>query len=197
MLPIVIACHTRVRLHSQALQSPAPAIHGPGGLVLGGIVPPSRTAACGALLARWGAGKRCRSPTAANKGRNATKVPTVRGVVHLIEGTKSFGQKGFRKRLLVLEQSKGTFTNLIPVEFVKDGCDAVDYLGRGRRDRGDLSPERSPLAARHGQRVHIFPQRRGPLVQTGVRKRAGDPSGPSATRPRLVIGERDPPPVRR
>jgi hypothetical protein len=59
------------------------------------------------------------------------KDPTVRGVVHLIEETKSFGQKGFRKRLVVLEQSKGTFTNFIPLEFVKDGCDAVDDLAVG------------------------------------------------------------------
>jgi hypothetical protein len=59
------------------------------------------------------------------------KDPTVRGVVHLIEETKTFGQKGFRKRLVVLEQSKGTFTNYVPVEFVKDGCDAVDELGVG------------------------------------------------------------------
>ena len=59
------------------------------------------------------------------------KDPSVRGVVHLIEETKTFGQKGFRKRLVVLEQSKGTFTNYIPVEFVKDGCDEVDSLGVG------------------------------------------------------------------
>ena len=59
------------------------------------------------------------------------KDPTVRGVVHLIEETKTFGQKGFRKRLVVLEQSKGTFTNYVPVEFVKDGCDAVDDLSMG------------------------------------------------------------------
>jgi hypothetical protein len=59
------------------------------------------------------------------------KDPTVRGVVHLIEETKTFGQKGFRKRLVVLEQSKGTFTNYVPVEFVKDGCDAVDDLSVG------------------------------------------------------------------
>jgi hypothetical protein len=59
------------------------------------------------------------------------KDPSVRGVVHLIEETKTFGQKGFRKRLVVLEQSKGTFTNFIPVEFVKDGCDAVDDLSVG------------------------------------------------------------------
>jgi len=59
------------------------------------------------------------------------KDPTVRGVVHLIEETKTFGQKGFRKRLVVLEQAKGMFTNFIPVEFVKDGCDAVDDLAVG------------------------------------------------------------------
>jgi hypothetical protein len=59
------------------------------------------------------------------------KNPTVRGVVHLIEEVKTFGQKGFRKRLVVLEQAKGTFTNFIPVEFVKDGCDEVDGLSVG------------------------------------------------------------------
>jgi hypothetical protein len=59
------------------------------------------------------------------------KDSTVRGIVHLIEETKTFGQKGFRKRVVVLEQAKGTFTNFIPVEFVKDGCDAVDDLALG------------------------------------------------------------------
>lgn len=38
------------------------------------------------------------------------KDPTVRGVGHLIEETKTFGPKGFRKRL-VLEQPKSAFTN--------------------------------------------------------------------------------------
>ena len=64
-------------------------------------------------------------------GQHVMKDPTVRGVVHLIEETKTFGLKGFRKRLVVLEQSKGTFTNFIPIEFVKDGCDAVDDLAVG------------------------------------------------------------------
>ena len=59
------------------------------------------------------------------------KDPTVRGVVHLIEDTKTFGQKGFRKRLVVLEQSKGTFTNYIPVDFLKEACDEVDGLSVG------------------------------------------------------------------
>jgi hypothetical protein len=57
--------------------------------------------------------------------------PSVRGTVHLIEETKTFGQKGFRKRLVVLAQEKGSFTNYIPVEFIKDGCDAADELNVG------------------------------------------------------------------
>jgi hypothetical protein len=56
---------------------------------------------------------------------------TVRGTVHVIEETKTFGQKGFRKRLVVLEQDKGRFINYIPIEFVHEGCDAVDSLKVG------------------------------------------------------------------
>jgi hypothetical protein len=56
---------------------------------------------------------------------------SVSGVVHLIEETKTYGQKGFRKRLVVLEQNQGSFTNYIPVEFIKDSCDAVDELNVG------------------------------------------------------------------
>lgn len=55
----------------------------------------------------------------------------VRGTVHLIEETKTFGQKGFRKRVVVLEQEKGSFTNYVPLEFTRDSCDAVDQLQVG------------------------------------------------------------------
>lgn len=55
----------------------------------------------------------------------------VRGVVHLIEDAKSYGQKGFRKRLVVLEQDNGRFTNYIPLEFTNDGCDKADDLNLG------------------------------------------------------------------
>jgi hypothetical protein len=55
----------------------------------------------------------------------------VRGTVHFIEETKSFGQKGFRKRTVVLEQQNGRFTNFIPVEFTNDACDSVDQLKMG------------------------------------------------------------------
>ncbi|MDG1873284.1 MAG: DUF3127 domain-containing protein [Mariniblastus sp.] len=55
----------------------------------------------------------------------------VRGIVHLVEETKTYGQKGFRKRLVVLEQNDGRFTNYIPVEFLKDNCEAADDLAVG------------------------------------------------------------------
>ena len=55
----------------------------------------------------------------------------VSGVVHLIEETKTYGSKGFRKRLVVLEQDKGSFTNYIPIEFIRDSCDSVDDMNLG------------------------------------------------------------------
>ena len=56
---------------------------------------------------------------------------TVRGTVHLIEETKTFGQKGFRKRLVVLEQDKGRFNELRSVGILAGSCDAVDELNVG------------------------------------------------------------------
>ncbi len=53
------------------------------------------------------------------------------GRIHLIESTKSYGQKGFRKRLVVVEQDNGRFVNYIPVEFTNDGCDTVNDLKLG------------------------------------------------------------------
>ncbi len=55
----------------------------------------------------------------------------VTGIVHLIEETKTYGQKGFRKRVVVLEQDKGSFTNYVPVEFTRDSCDSVDEMNVG------------------------------------------------------------------
>lgn len=55
----------------------------------------------------------------------------VKGHVHLVEETKTFGQKGFRKRTVVLEQDNGRFQNFIPVEFLQDACDQVDGLKVG------------------------------------------------------------------
>ena len=53
------------------------------------------------------------------------------GKIHFIEETKTYGQKGFRKRLVVLEQDNGRFTNYLPIEFVQDSCDEVDQMAVG------------------------------------------------------------------
>lgn len=55
----------------------------------------------------------------------------IRGIVHVVEETKTYGQKGFRKRLVVLEQDTGRFTNYIPVEFLRDNCELADDLNVG------------------------------------------------------------------
>lgn len=57
--------------------------------------------------------------------------PKVRGIIHFIDETKTYGQNGFRKRLVVLEQDKEKFTNYVPVEFTNDNCDTVDQLNVG------------------------------------------------------------------
>lgn len=57
--------------------------------------------------------------------------PTVTGKVIVVEETKTYGQKGFRKRLVVLEQDKGRFTNYVPVEFTNDNCDKADAISVG------------------------------------------------------------------
>lgn len=56
----------------------------------------------------------------------------ISGVIHLIEETKTFGQKGFRKRVVVLEQPGERFTNYVPIEFTQDACDKVDALSLGQ-----------------------------------------------------------------
>jgi len=56
---------------------------------------------------------------------------SLRGIVHLTEDTKTFGQKGFRKRTVVLEQNLGRFTNYIPLDFIGDACDSADALSVG------------------------------------------------------------------
>lgn len=72
---------------------------------------------------------------------------TVRGKVHFIDETRTFGQNGFRKRVVVLEQDTGRFTNYIPVEFIQESCDSVDSLKLG--DEAEITFE---LTGRKWQR---------------------------------------------
>jgi len=55
----------------------------------------------------------------------------IKGKVSVIEETKTYGAKGFRKRLVVLEQDNGRFTNYVPVDFIQDACDDVDRMSVG------------------------------------------------------------------
>ncbi len=91
----------------------------------------------------------------------------VSGIVHLIEETKTFGNKGFRKRVVVLEQEFGSFTNYVPIEFVRDSCDAVDersvgdevevaYRLSGRRWQRDPSSEVKYFLSAEGMSFKIL-----------------------------------------
>jgi hypothetical protein len=73
----------------------------------------------------------CPFATAQEKETMSMSDAKVRGIVHQIDETKTYGQKGFRKRQVVLEQDNDRFTNYIPVEFIQDGCDTVDDLNVG------------------------------------------------------------------
>ncbi|QDS89788.1 hypothetical protein EC9_39880 [Rosistilla ulvae] len=55
----------------------------------------------------------------------------VKGIVHLVEETKTYGAKGFRKRMVVLSQDFGSFTNYVPLEFTRDNCDLANDLNVG------------------------------------------------------------------
>ena len=57
--------------------------------------------------------------------------PKFRGTVHVVEETKTYGQNGFRKRLVVLEQKSARFTNYVPFEFTGDKCELADQLNVG------------------------------------------------------------------
>lgn len=55
----------------------------------------------------------------------------VGGVVCHIEPTQTYGAKGFKKRQIVLEQDKGSFTNYVPIEVTRDMCDEIDEINIG------------------------------------------------------------------
>ena len=53
------------------------------------------------------------------------------GVLCHIEPTQTYGAKGFKKRQVVIEQDKGSFSNFIPIEVTRDLCDEADSLNVG------------------------------------------------------------------
>ncbi len=55
----------------------------------------------------------------------------VTGAVRVIEETKEYGSNGFTKRTLVIEVPDGQYSNMIPVEAIKDKCSMFDALNEG------------------------------------------------------------------
>lgn len=54
----------------------------------------------------------------------------IKGKIHKIDPTKEFGEKGFKKRLLVLE-NESKYNNLIPIYFINEKVDLLDGLNEG------------------------------------------------------------------
>ena len=54
----------------------------------------------------------------------------VKGAIHLIKETEVIGEKGFRKRLLVV-RTEAKYKNLIPIEFTQDDVDMLDGYSEG------------------------------------------------------------------
>jgi hypothetical protein len=55
----------------------------------------------------------------------------VKGKVKVVNATEEVGAKGFKKRLLVVETEE-TYPQSIPVEFVQDKCNLLDYIQVGQ-----------------------------------------------------------------
>ena len=54
----------------------------------------------------------------------------IKGAIHLIKETELIGEKGFRKRLLVV-RTEAKYKNLIPIEFTQDDVDMLDGYSEG------------------------------------------------------------------
>ncbi|MFM7058623.1 MAG: DUF3127 domain-containing protein [Planctomycetota bacterium] len=115
------------------------------------------------------------------------------GQIHLIEPTKAYGQKGFRKRLVVLQQTRGKTVNFIPLDFLGDLCEAANALRvgdsvrvtsrlTGRRWQRDPSSEvRFFLSVEAIGFEYADPQRTGApavLAETPVHACTDDDSAP-------------------
>jgi len=102
----------------------------------------------------------------------------VRGNVHVIEDTKTYGQNGFRKRLVVLEQDNGRFVNYLPLEFIQDACDSVDELSVG--DEVEISYRLSGRKWQRDQQSEVKYFLSAEATEFKVLQKAGDnSSGPT------------------
>ena len=112
---------------------------------------------------------------------------TVQGVVHLVEETKTYGQKGFRKRLVVLEQENGRFTNYIPVEFVQDNCDVADDIAKGENIEITYKLNGRRWQKDPGSEVKFF------LNAEAIRFKKLSGAAATSTESQVASGEEEPP----
>ena len=101
--------------------------------------------------------------------------PMVRGNVHLIEDTKTYGQKGFRKRLVVLEQDNGRFVNYLPLDFIQDACDSADELSVG--DEVEISYRLSGRKWQRDEQSEVKYFLSAEATEFKVLQKAGEKSG--------------------
>jgi len=64
---------------------------------------------------------------------------TITGTVHRVGETQSFGQKGFRKRELVLARDDGRWTDYVPINFIQDGCLDLDGVKPGDKVKVEVT----------------------------------------------------------
>lgn len=57
--------------------------------------------------------------------------PKFAGTVHFIEETREYGERGFRKRLVVLETEGARFSSYVPFELIQSNCELADDLEVG------------------------------------------------------------------
>jgi len=56
----------------------------------------------------------------------------ITGIVHQVDDVKEYGDKGFRKRQVVLVQNRGKYDNYMPMVLIQDDCEMGDSLKVGQ-----------------------------------------------------------------
>lgn len=57
--------------------------------------------------------------------------PKFTGAVHFIDETREYGQRGFRKRMVVLVEENDRFPSYVPFELIQANCELADDLEIG------------------------------------------------------------------
>jgi hypothetical protein len=61
--------------------------------------------------------------------KDAVMIVEIEGVVEVAGDTQTFGNKGYKKRTLVVKKKDADWIQLFPVDLVKDDCDKVIQVG--------------------------------------------------------------------